>query len=511
MKFSRSRVLSTLLVCALAVAGSGVAQAQECIVRAASSNMVRAEGLTEVVGDINLRCRPPEAGTGFGFEADAVPETFTVTVALNSNITNTINDDREVAVADTTAMDYNAHLNGGIVLSAVQLNNNNVPSMNDEIDSAAFGAGELSDDGTEIEWTVTAHSTEKDTPAANLGMNQDGFSLTITGIRANAAAVGDGEDITANVLVGGTAVNEAPMKVADVTTGLAVEVDAAKGVQCNDGEMTATITIEEGFASAIKANDSFEVTFTGIPEGVKVTVPGEVMVSADAAGADFALKRTTGRVSGADDDNVLELSVAGAGQVIYNVVQTPGDSTADPVVEPADTTDDSKNEESAQLAITFEWDGGDAGLGSAMVYVSYNPTSSEGGDTYMVGGAAMPRFGESPGNTVLEIDDCMTELFYPFVTSNSGYDTGIVISNTSSATGSCMATYSNSEESMDIGEVMPGMQAIFLVSSHMEDFSGYLTVNCTTQAASGFAHVVDSSGLAGSQGYIAQCTGEGCK
>ena len=44
---------------AAAVAGSGVAQAQECIARAKSTGMVRAEGITEVVGDIELQCRSP--------------------------------------------------------------------------------------------------------------------------------------------------------------------------------------------------------------------------------------------------------------------------------------------------------------------------------------------------------------------------------------------------------------------------------------------------------------------
>ena len=51
---------------------------------------------------------------------------------------------------------------------------------------------------------------------------------------------------------------------------------------------------------------------------------------------------------------------------------------------------------------------------------------------------------------------------------------------------------------------MPGMQSVHLVSSHAEDFSGYLTVNCDTVSASGFAHVVDTSGFSGSQGYIAE-------
>ena len=48
-----SLVMLSLL--ALAVAGSSVAQAQECIARG-KSVMVRAEGITEAVGSIELRC-----------------------------------------------------------------------------------------------------------------------------------------------------------------------------------------------------------------------------------------------------------------------------------------------------------------------------------------------------------------------------------------------------------------------------------------------------------------------
>ena len=113
-----------------------------------------------------------------------------------------------------------------------------------------------------------------------------------------------------------------------------------------------------------------------------------------------------------------------------------------------------------------------------------------------IGGAAVPRFMDaSEAMTIATVKDCTTTLFYPFVTSASGYDTGIVVSNTSGEAGSCSATYSGMgapEDSVDLGEIMPGMQSVHLVSSHVPmDFSGYLTVNCDTVTASGFAHVVD--------------------
>ena len=67
------------------------------------------------------------------------------------------------------------------------------------------------------------------------------------------------------------------MKVADVMTGLEIPVKVATGVQCEDVEdAMAAVTIKEGFASAITDNSRFLVTFRGIPEGVKVTVPPSV-------------------------------------------------------------------------------------------------------------------------------------------------------------------------------------------------------------------------------------------
>ena len=50
-----SLVMLSLL--ALAVVSSGVAQAQQCVARAISPGMVRAEGITEVVASIELRVR----------------------------------------------------------------------------------------------------------------------------------------------------------------------------------------------------------------------------------------------------------------------------------------------------------------------------------------------------------------------------------------------------------------------------------------------------------------------
>ena len=49
---------------------------------------------------------------------------------------------------------------------------------------------------------------------------------------ANASALGDGEDVTAEVRVNGVMIKFSPIKLADVTTGLDITVTAAEGLQC---------------------------------------------------------------------------------------------------------------------------------------------------------------------------------------------------------------------------------------------------------------------------------------
>ena len=89
---------SLVMLVLFAVAGSGVAQAQECIARASSGNTVRAEGITEVVGGVELLCRQ---SPDFGF---GIPDEITLSIELNTSVTNAfamdMEDDRVLADLD---------------------------------------------------------------------------------------------------------------------------------------------------------------------------------------------------------------------------------------------------------------------------------------------------------------------------------------------------------------------------------------------------------------------------
>ena len=520
---------SLVMLVLFAVAGSDVAQAQQCIARAKTVEMVRAEGITEVVGDIEVRCRRPDAGVDFGFEAD-IPEDIQLTVTLNTNITNEISDERVVKLED----EARTYSSGGIELEGDQLGTDGALTEI-PIDSEMFTAGdmdgELTEDGDSLEWEFPSAGVHFDT-------GEEGFNLIIRGIRANASLVGDGEDIMANVMVGDTVVNSAPIKVADVTEGLAVKADVADGLQCADtDDAMAVITIQEGFTDAIismvpegglspsddqiaaaRANsDSLVVTFTGIPDGVMVMVPSMVPLGMiddpedeeapfdqipDPAAFSLMLRegtRTDG-VGDIDEDTMMgavELNTAGAGEVIYNLGDTDGEV----------------NEEWVKLPVTFAWESGGempVAMGAGYVDVSFHPVSSLGGVSF--DDSKMPRFVESNDpDKVVEIDDCITTLLFPFVTNKAEFDTGMVISNTSSETGSCTIEYSGADAPADrvSAPVEAGEQWIGLVSVIAKGFQGYITATCGFRDAFGFAFLANGYGVGAptaAQSYLAVCT-----
>ena len=547
--------MNYLKICSIAVAllllGAGSAEAQVCFTQAANLKEVRAEGLTEIVGDVRLVCRPAADADEDAPFAAAVPHKLTIALEMSSNITNEIGPSRVVAsastVTDMTSDDYVApYVDPGIMVTVRQLGaNSSFDGTLTPIDGAFVGGGKLSSDGKTITWSIYTTADDPDTTVVETRTvdpawaTTAGFTAVFSKVRVNAYMVGDGEDVMANIMVAGRPVNKTPMKVADVTTGLETPVTAKSGDQCADGNIAnAMITVKEGFASSFMNGDSFVVSFSGVPDGVSIMVQDVIPVAAPDDSTTIKeeeetfrleLEKTNPRTSGVGKDNMVMLSNAGTGSVRYNIVKTrrtatQADIDAGVIAVDGAVVDDIDGDDADMVDVddlmsagalewqhitpTFKWKKNAVDLGMVMISASFHPVSNHSGDTFSIGGAAVPRFMDaSEAMTIATVKDCTTTLFYPFVTSAAGYDTGIVVSNTSSEAGSCSATYSGMgapEDSVDLGEIMPGMQSIHLVSSHTEDFSGYLTVNCDTVSASGFAHVVDGSGFTGSQGYIAE-------
>ena len=510
-KIHKSVLKSSLVMLVLfAVAGSGVAQAQECLARASGATTARAEGVTEPVGGIELLCREPE---GFGF---GVPTDTEISIELNTQVTNQITV--AANIIDSTGA-------GAMALTYMGTGGTGTPSLGNAGDYTGTDKEVLSEDGTTITWKITS---------ADLGFSSTAQTVTIAGILANTSMLGDGGEVSAVVRVNGTAVHSGSLKLADVKTALEIKVTAAEGAQCESTDTeTAMITIKEAFMAGISDNeaedaaaddpvtmlvvdDGLVVDFLNIPAGVTVTVPNMIALpevvagdaaSMTAANITFAIELVTGRTVGVteneDDDTKSDvtLSPSGSGRATYTVTGM----------------DDRLDGEWVILPVNFKWTAGNV-IDMGEVDVSLHPVSMRGDANLDDENVPTPRFAETNNPmTVISVTPCETTLLFPFVTNQAGFDTGIAISNTSAQAGSCTISYHGADapDPMESSEVAAERQLIFLVSSGGEDdtgidgapgFQGYIMADCGFQDAHGFGFV--SNGYPGgpstlAQGYLA--------
>jgi hypothetical protein len=141
--------------------------------------------------------------------------------------------------------------------------------------------------------------------------------------------------------------------------------------------------------------------------------------------------------------------------------------------------------------------------------------------------APIPRFVDTAEDEdVITVNACSTNLLFPFVTNQSGFDTGIAISNTSqdpfgtaTQAGACTINYYGNTTgggaapaAQTSGVVAAGAQLLFVVSSGgnlgvagTPGFQGYIIAQCAFQYAHGFAFVTDGPvGAANvAEGYLA--------
>ena len=478
---------SLVMLVLFAVAGSGVAQAQVCIARADDATTARAEGVTEALGGIELRCREPE---GFGF---GVPTDTTISIELNTQITNQITlADRIIDGTDEMGLTYTG------------VDGTGSPTLGGENDYTGTDKEVLSEDGNMITWKITSTA---------LSFNTTGSTVTIGGILANASMLGDGGEVTAVVRVNGTAAHSDPLKLADVKTGLEITVAAASGVQCASTDTeTAMITIKEAIMAGISSEgvgtseDGLVVDFLNIPAGVTVTVPN--MIALPALGEDptpaiqamvnitFALELVTGRTVGVttnEDDATksdVELSPTGSGSARYIVTGM----------------DDMLDGEWVVLPVDFKWTAGNV-IDMGEVDVSLHPVSMRGDANFDDENVPTPRFVVSDNPmTVISVTPCETTLLFPFVTNKAGFDTGIAISNTSEQAGLCSISYHGADapDAWDSDEIAAERHTTFLVSTTAPNFQGYIMADCGFQNAYGFGFITGAGAeptLA--QGYLA--------
>ena len=165
-------------------------------------------------------------------------------------------------------------------------------------------------------------------------------------------------------------------------------------------------------------------------------------------------------------------------------------------------------------------------LGSATVTGNYAPLST----VATFAGAPIPRFLDNPQSAAtFSINSCRTDLLYPFISHQSGFDTGIIVANTSASpfeafaprqTGKCTYYYygtfpdpsKTTFQQTTTTNVEPGTLAAATLSGGgdhglgpVAGFQGYLIVRCDFQYAHGFAYISPFGAplSGGATGYVA--------
>jgi hypothetical protein len=156
-------------------------------------------------------------------------------------------------------------------------------------------------------------------------------------------------------------------------------------------------------------------------------------------------------------------------------------------------------------------------IGTGSVNLSYAPTPSDSGLTIAQAGAAttgpIPRFADtSTGTNVIQVVPCRTNLLYPYVTNQVGFDTGLAISNTSTdpfgtsaQAGTCTLNFygTNAPAAITTPSVASGTVYTTLASTAAPNFGGYVIAVCNFQYAHGFAFISDLGARNLAMGYLA--------
>jgi hypothetical protein len=552
--FRKSLLLLAVIAMTASVASAqlGVTPSFSCSATTGVPPLVRAEGLAELVGDIVLNCTggtPTVLGT-------EVPK-VNVRVFVNTNVTSWLleaDHTNEALLMIDDPMPGDQHYCDwidGVDCSIDGVGGEPGVDYADEYNvfpgQAVFG--NVISDGNTIDWL----GIPIDPPGT-----RSARIIRITNVRANAAQKGVGgglipSQIIAYVSLTGTTsvpIDNPELVVAFVQDGLTFSADSETFLQCEpDGDIPIELTFTERFATAFMVEGSSNQNipgavyntengftgvpgagpagmatyatrlvahFTDIPAGVTLTLSGQNVNSPDPT------TQWAWVVAGADSTGA-----GGTPQTSnYTITPSGGSATATWEVMGASALASQDFVFTVTVNYTPNTTAGIPGLGTGAVAGSYGPISDIQVATMT---DLQPRFiDDSVAEDFMTINPCATNLLWPYVTNQAGFDTGLVISNTSKdpfgtawQQGSCDIYYYGNSDGADAPamqttpEVPAGDYAIWSLNNGgtvkmaggdiapTPGFEGYVIAHCRFQYAHGYGFISDLGAQKLAQGYIA--------
>jgi len=265
--------------------------------------------------------------------------------------------------------------------------------------------------------------------------------------------------------------------------------------------------------------------FSNVQNGIQIWVEALTQITSNQAGSGVPGTATTGFARLAVTDTfgagpfqpattasghlggIAQTSiVGGAGQAVWEVIET-------------DTTAFERMEARVVVAYVSNTTANLPSLGASSVSGTYAPISQSPTASTS---APLPRFVDtSAARTFLTINSCRTNILFPFVSNNGGFDTGLAIANTSKdpfgtalQTGACTVNFYGTVGTSKVCLSYPspsitgGEHFVWSLSTGGQvqataGFQGYVIAQCQFQYGHGFAFISDIGAQRLAMGYLA--------
>ena len=620
----RKWLLALAAVAVLLSLGSTSANAQPagaftCVSNAGAPNIVRGEGVAELVGDILLNCTGGQPTTGGKF----IPLS-NVQVSLNTNITSRIISNATQASEALILIDepfpqlagnaVPSPANGGpnwngtqpAVQEACFANNN----TNCRIISSGVGIGKLGSYNGDADFLTPGphynvfqgfQSNASTIAWQGVPIDAPGTAgtriLRITNIRANACLLGVSStfiptQIIAQIGVNGGAtitINNPSQVVALAERGMIISNGTSTFTQCvnvNDflinggpgepipvGSTTQSVSATEGFGYSFKPRNYTQITagilgmpigdsnpdlqnipgftyrtesgfipgaigdsngnynpggggigtvglatqgteitfaFAGVNSGVSLYVPGEILLTGNYGAGTFPGVAVLVGGDGTPGNNAVSVSGT-TGSATYEI------DYSDPSVTETLTVP-------VFVAFISNTAQNLPGAGTSTVGVNFAPLSTT---PTASSSASIPRFCQpNTASNLFSINSCTCNLLFPFVSNQSGFDTGFAIANTTADVlngvtpqqGIVTLTYYGNTTgggaapptAVTTSQVPAGGELLFTLSGGggfgipaTPGFQGYIIAQAAFQYCHGFAFLSDPGVQKFAEGYLA--------
>lgn len=584
------KCIPVLAVLALILGSAVTANAQpnaavSCIANAGVPPLVRAEGLTEKVGDLILNCNGGTP-TPAGFPIPKV----NVQIFLNTSVTSRLTgsgseallliDEPGSGVAGAPATQLLCPAPGSCAVTGTGIGGG-TPFTGETGRPNVFQGSQAATN------SIVFFGVPFDPPGTNATR-----VIRITNVRANANAFGvaAGNNIPAQITEVVTAsgatslpINNPTQAVGFVQKGLTVSLRSNVGgvpgdpltgavalQQCFDintnsarttpsqgfaGGTNFFVRFQEGFATAFKRRTiaayagseaspapasqnipgaifdtesgfngvpgipaagladfgtRVKIVFNNVPAGTLVFVPAAVPIPVISATG--TTNATQLRLVSSETGAFAPLGTVGTPQQI-TLTTTGAVSSGAAIYEVLSTNPFSLETVDIPVNLSFTANPGSnlPGLGTGQVSGSFAPTSTNTAATDS--SAPIPRFADtSTATSAFQINPCVTNLLFPFVTNMAGFDTGLAISNTSAdpfgtapQNGTCTLNFygANAPAALTSPVVTAGTVYATLASTSAPNFQGYVIAQCRFQFGHGFAFISDLGAQRLAEGYLA--------